>query len=304
MVEHFRATFPGTRPTIYPNSVILHGIQLKFSMRLRGKYFPYLAHLFNRPRTSTHTHTHTHTHCHQNESSEVREKQCPPPGTALSSFNRIKLIIMQLCFKFNFIGVDVKTLPCLHAACRKYNHHCQQYNHHCQQYNHHCQQYNHHCQQYNHHCQQYNHHCQQYNHHCRKYNHHCQQYNHHCQQYNHHCRKYNHHCQQYNHHCQQYNHHCQRCLFTDSRARIQPRCLPNIPCLPRSSFSYENSTPISAVQSFLDLATEILISCRSPGCAARTQIAIPSRKAVTFATLNPLLTLTNSHIAFCNDKQT
>ena len=155
MAEHFRATFPGTRPTIYPNSVILHGIQLKFSMGLCGKYFPYLARLFNRPRTSTHTHT--HTHCHQNESSEVREKQCPQPGTALSSFNRIKLIIMQLCFKFNFIGVDVKTLPCLHATCRKYNHNCQWR------------------------------------------------------------------------------------LFTDSRARTQPRCLPNIPFLPRNGFSYETA---------------------------------------------------------------
>ena len=40
------------------------------------------------------------------------------PG--LLHFNRIKLITMQLCFKFNCTGVDVKALSCLHAACRKY----------------------------------------------------------------------------------------------------------------------------------------------------------------------------------------
>ena len=135
----------------------------------------------------------------------------------LLSFNRIKLTIKQLCFKFNCTCCHINTLPCLHATCRRY--------------------------------------------------------------------------------------HSQRCLFTDSRACTQTRCLPNIRCLPWNGFSYKDSTPVSAVQPYLHLAAEILISCRIPGSAERTQIAIPSRKAVTSATLNPLPTLTNSLIAFCNTKQ-
>ena len=60
---------------------------------------------------------------------------------------------------------------------------------------------------------------------------------------------------------------------------------------------------LSAFQTHLDLAAEFLVSCLSPGAADRTQIAKAIRKAVTSGTLNPLLTLANSFMSFCNDKK-
>ena len=83
----------------------------------------------------------------------------------------------------------------------------------------------------------------------------------------------------------------------NGESNLQPWGMPNILYLSRNGFNYKNILP------YLDLAVDFLISCRSDGSAERTQIAKPSPKAVTFGTLNPLLTHANSLIAFCNAKQ-
>ena len=70
-----------------------------------------------------------------------------------------------------------------------------------------------------------------------------------------------------------------------------------------SNTKKEHAIPcIAAI--YFDLAGDFLSSYHSLSSAElrSRQIAKPSQNAVPFATLNPLLTLTDSLVAFCNDK--
>ena len=147
-----------------------------------------------------------------NRPRSAKNRACSLVHPCLLIFNILKLIIMQLRFKFNCTGCHINTLPCLHATCRNWM--------------------------------------------------------------------------------------VKSVLFVDAgHTHILSACQTSS-IFPGTGFRYENSMPKSSVQPYLDQAAEILILCHSPGSAKRMQIAIASRTTVTFATLNPLLTLTNSLIAF------
>ena len=103
VVEHLR---PGSLG-LDPKSTLTLSFRMGFSTSSACdlvENFPFLALLWFRPYTAIHTHTVTKTSRPLSAGDGAYRLVQP----CLLHFNRIKLITMQLCFKFNCTGVDVK----------------------------------------------------------------------------------------------------------------------------------------------------------------------------------------------------